>query len=237
MEGVKSSRDGEIKELIAIRENERGEQLVSARELHRFLGIATRFNDWIENRIKKYEFIEDYDYTKILVECIRGQKRYDYVVRLDVAKELSMVERNSKGRKARVYFIQCEKKLKQVIQKKLPKTYLEALKELVKLEETKLSLENRVNNLVHSRKLYTTTEIAKELGLKSANALNQLLEEDKIQYKVNGTWVLCSKYSDKEYVSIKQTELENGKIIYDRKWTGLGRNFLLERYSGTVKRA
>ena len=56
MEDVKSSRDGQVKELIAIRENERGEQLVSARELHRFLGIATRFNDWIENRIKKYEF-------------------------------------------------------------------------------------------------------------------------------------------------------------------------------------
>jgi|GEM_PF-429625 len=154
---------------------------------------------------------------------------------LGVAKELSMVENNSRGREARVYFIQCEKKLK-VAQGRLPKTYLEALKELVKLEETKLSLENRVNNLVHSRKLYTTTEIAKELGLKSANALNQLLEEDKIQYKVNGTWVLCSKYSDKEYVSIKQTELENGKIIYDRKWTGLGRNFLIERYGGTVKR-
>ena len=224
MEGVKSSRDGQVKELIAIRENERGEQLVSARELHRFLGIATRFNDWIENRIKKYEFIEN----------SRGRK-YDYAVKLDVAKELSMVENNSRGREARVYFIQCEKKLK-VAQGRLPKTYLEALKELVKLEETKLSLENRVNNLVHSRKLYTTTEIAKELGLKSANALNQLLEEDKIQYKVNGTWVLCSKYSDKEYVSIKQTELENGKIIYDRKWTGLGRNFLIERYSGTVKR-
>ena len=223
MEDVKSSRDGQVKELIAIRENERGEQLVSARELHRFLGIATRFNDWIENRIKKYEFIEDYDYTKILVRNSRGRK-YDYAV-----------ENNSRGREARVYFIQCEKKLK-VAQGKLPKTYLEALKELVKLEETKLSLENRVNNLVHSRKLYTTTEIAKELGLKSANALNQLLEEDKIQYKVNGTWVLCSKYSDKEYVSIKQTELENGKIIYDRKWTGLGRNFLIERYSGTVKR-
>ncbi len=234
MEGIKSSRDGQVKELIAIRENERGEQLVSARELHRFLGIATRFNDWIENRIKKYEFIEDYDYTKILVRNSRWRK-YDYAVKLDVAKELSMVENNSRGREARVYFIQCEKKLK-VAQGRLPKTYLEALKELVKLEETKLSLENRVNNLVHSRKLYTTTEIAKELGLKSANALNQLLEEDKIQYKVNGTWVLCSKYSDKEYVSIKQTELENGKIIYDRKWTGLGRNFLIERYSGTVKR-
>ena len=50
-----------------------------------------------------------------------------------------MVENNSRGREARVYFIQCEKKLK-VAQGRLPKTYLEALKELVKLEETKLSL-------------------------------------------------------------------------------------------------
>lgn len=84
--------------------------------------------------------------------------------------------------------------------------------------------------MVHSKKLYTTTEIAKELGFKSANALNNILEEDKVQYKVNGTWVLCSKYSDKDYVSIKQTELDNGKIIYDRKWTGIGRDFLIRKY-------
>ena len=99
--------------------------------------------------------------------------------------------------------------------------------------------------MVHSRKLYTTTEIAKELGLKSANALNQLLEEDKIQYKVNGTWVLCSKYSDKEYVSIKQTELENGKIIkvfYLKVRRILTRNFVkivfvgLEVVTYTIKK-
>lgn len=46
--------------------------------------------------------------TKILVRNSRGRK-YDYVVKLDVAKELSMVENNSRGREARVYFIQCEK--------------------------------------------------------------------------------------------------------------------------------
>lgn len=219
-----------MRELITIKQNEAGEQLVSARELHQFLEVASRFNDWIENRIKKYGFIENYDYTKILVECIRGQNKYDYIVKLDVAKELSMVENNTKGREARIYFIECEKRLKEVAQPKLPKTYLEALKELVKVEEEKIALEYRVNNLVHSKKLYTTTEIAKELGFKSANALNNILEEDKIQYKVNGTWVLCSKYSDKEYVSIKQTELDNGKIIYDRKWTGIGRDFLVSKY-------
>lgn len=113
---------------------------------------------------------------------------------------------------------------------KLPQTYLEALKELVKAEEEKQALESRVNNLIHAKKLYTTTEIAKELGFKSAIAFNKRLEEDKVQYCVNKTWVLCSKYYNKGYVSIKQTELDNGRIIYDRKWTGLGRDFLLEKY-------
>ncbi len=64
-----------------------------------------------------------------------------------------------------------------------------------------------------------------------ADSVLKKLEEDKVQYKVNNTWVLCSKYADKDYVSIKQTELDSGKIIYDRKWTGLGRDFLIKKYS------
>lgn len=78
-------------ELIKIK-NENGINLVSARELHEFLEVKSRFNDWIENRIEKYEFIENSDYTKILVECNRGQNKYDYILKLDMAKELSMIE-------------------------------------------------------------------------------------------------------------------------------------------------
>ena len=127
-------------------------------------------------------------------------------------------------------FERMEKYIMESNKQKLPQTYLEALKELVKVEEEKQALESRVNNLIHAKKLYTTTEIAKELGFKSAIAFNKRLEEDKVQYCVNKTWVLCSKYYNKGYVSIKQTELDNGRIIYDRKWTGLGRDFLLEKY-------
>lgn len=219
-----------MKELITIKQNETGEQLVSARELHKKLEISERFNNWFE-RMLKYGFIENIDYTGCKIFNTQAKQELDeYILKLDMAKQICMLQRSEKGTEFRLYFIECEKRLKQIAQPKLPKTYLEALKELVKVEEEKIALEYRVNNLVHSKKLYTTTEIAKELGFKSANALNNILEEDKVQYKVNGTWVLCSKYSDKDYVSIKQTELDNGKIIYDRKWTGIGRDFLVSKY-------
>lgn len=103
-----------MQELIKITTNEEGQQLVSARELHGFLEVKSRFNDWIKNRIEKYGFKENIDYTKILVQCIRGQNEYDFALVLDMAKELSMVENNEKGRQARQYFIACEKKLKQL---------------------------------------------------------------------------------------------------------------------------
>ena len=85
-----------MNELINVR-NENGELLVSARELHKGLEVKSRFNDWINNRIKKYDLIEDIDYTKILVECNRGQNVYDFVLKIDCAKELSMVENNEKA--------------------------------------------------------------------------------------------------------------------------------------------
>jgi len=88
--------------------------------------------------------------------------------------------------------------------------------------------ESQIKRLVHSGKLYTSTEIAKELNMKSAQELNQYLQEEGIQYKVNETWVLTAKYSDLDYESIKQIELDNGKVIYDRKWTGTGRDFILD---------
>ena len=88
-------------------------------------------------------------------------------------------------------------------------------------------LQNQVQKLVHDPKTYTSTEIAKEMGLNSARQLNNLLYSKGIHYKVNDTWVLYSNYQDKGYTSIKQSELPNGRIVYDRRWTGIGRDFIL----------
>lgn len=91
-------------------------------------------------------------------------------------------------------------------------------------------IEEKYKKLIHNGKLYTTTEIAKELNMKSPQELNDKLEIKNVQYKINNTWVLTSRYSNLGYESIKQMELENGQIIYDRKWTGLGRDFILSLF-------
>lgn len=124
--------------------------------------------------------------------------------------------------------------MREALRPQVPQDYLSALKALVESEEEKqrialekAKVEEEKNRLIHQGKLYTTTEIAKELGFKSAKAFNEFLKEKKIQYKVNDTWVLAARFSELGYTEIKQTELDTGKIIYNRKWTGTGRDWLV----------
>ena len=98
-------------------------------------------------------------------------------------------------------------------------------------KQARIEAENKNAILTHVNKLYTSTEIAKEIGMRSAKALNGDLHDRHIQYQSNGTWVLYSDYADLGYVSIKQNVLDNGKVVYDRKWTQLGREFLLDLYN------
>ena len=105
-----------------------------------------------------------------------------------------------------------------------------AIQLLTTLKEEKaarIEAERRNAVLMHATKTYTTTEIAKELGLKSAIALNNKLAEKKVQFKQNETWVLYSKYADLGYTDIKQSILDSGRIVYDRRWTQDGRAFIL----------
>lgn len=87
------------------------QQTVNARELHAFLEVQTRFNDWIKNRVDEYGFIENQDFITFTENLVNGGRRIEYALSLDMAKELSMVERNAKGKQARQYFIDCEKRL------------------------------------------------------------------------------------------------------------------------------
>jgi anti-repressor protein len=88
---------------------------VNARELHGFLQSAQDYSNWITNRIKKYGFTEDVDFTVVkgvsnkIIENRRigGRPTNEYHISLNMAKELAMVERNEQGKQARLYFIEC----------------------------------------------------------------------------------------------------------------------------------
>mgnify|MGYP000646351200 CR=1 FL=1 len=107
---------------------------------------------------------------------------------------------------------------------------IELLTKLKEERAARLAAEKKNAILMHVNKTYTMTEIAKELGLKSAIELNKLLAEKKIQYKVNETWVMYSQYSDLGYEEIKQEVLDNGKVIYHRRITQMGREFILNLF-------
>jgi len=104
-------------------------------------------------------------------------------------------------------------------------------REFLKLVESYVEAVEKINLLTHTKKTYTTTEIAKELGFKSAVELNKKLQEKGIQYNLNGTWVLTSKYADKGYTETKQSLKANGIVVYYTRWTQKGREFLLELFS------
>lgn len=111
-----------------------------------------------------------------------------------------------------------------------PQTMIDLLIKLKEEKENRIKAERKNAILMHTNKTYTATEIAKELGFKSATALNKDLCDKGIQYKVNNTYVLYSDYASLGYVSIKQQILDSGKEVYNRHFTQEGRDFILNLY-------
>ncbi|MBX2682074.1 antA/AntB antirepressor family protein [Campylobacter jejuni] len=112
-----------------------------------FLEIDTKFADWIKNRISHYDFIENQDYVIELVYT-KGRPRKEYYATLDMAKELCMVENNEKGRQARRYFIDCEKRLKNLEQEQMQKlAFRQSLGYKSQLAQQKQKYENEIKAL------------------------------------------------------------------------------------------
>lgn len=222
-----------MNELIKITD-QNGKKIVSARELHNFLEITERFNNWFE-RQKQYGFDEGIDFVGCKVfNTLANQELTDYALTIDTAKEIAMIQRSEKGKLARQYFIECERKLQEQKSKftsidlsdpntvlKLAQNWKEEHDKRKKLEqENFLLLEqtnkqteelikqapkvNYVNNVLNSQSTYPITAIAKELGM-SAKKLNVILHNKGVQYKIAGAWVLYSKYQNKGYTKTKTT--------------------------------
>lgn len=98
-------------ELIPVTENEQNEVVVSGRELHEFLEIGTRYDTWI-NRMTEYGFEENIDYITLAQKRATAQGNFvnyaEHILKLSMAKEISMIQRNDKGKQARRYFLKIE---------------------------------------------------------------------------------------------------------------------------------
>lgn len=178
-------------DLIPLRHNNQ----ILARDLHFFIDAKRQFANWINERIENYDFIENQDYVIELIYT-KGRPRKEYYITLDMAKELCMVENNEKGRQARRYFIECEKRLKNLEQEKMQKlAFHQSLGYKSQLKQQKEKYENEIKALKYD------LEHKKELSFKRKLSEKELLELRKILAKDYG--ILCMKEWEMSLVAEK----------------------------------
>lgn len=122
-------------------------QTVNARNLHEFLEVKRDFSTWLKDRVAEYGFTENVDFVCSPISGSKGRgghNRIEYHITLAMAKELAMVERNEKGREARLYFIECERRLKQSQTPMIPQTLPEALRLAAVEAEKRMALESQL---------------------------------------------------------------------------------------------
>lgn len=116
-----------MQELIKVTKDGNGNSVVSGRDLHEFLEVKTPYKDWFP-RMVEYGFAENVDFISLAQKCAKpngGRPKTDHALTLDMAKEISMIQRTEKGKQARQYFIEVEKAYKEKY--KLPQTPEEKL--------------------------------------------------------------------------------------------------------------
>ena len=236
--------------LIKITE-QNGKRAVSARELHHFLESKQEFANWIKNRIEKYGFVENQDY-EVFDNFVKnpngGRPLTEYALSVDMAKELSMVEGNEKGKEARRYFISCENELKTggyLVPHSFSEALMLAANQQRQIEEQQKQISAMSSEIVEMKKktdyleiilsskgTVATTQIAQDYGM-SAKSFNKLLADLKVQHKVNGQWILYAPYISKGYVHSKSVSIvhSDGRpdTVLNTEWTQRGRLFLYEK--------
>lgn len=232
-----------MNELINVTLNENHEPVVSGRQLHEALGVKTKYADWF-NRMIDYGFTENQDFLLLKNEQQTGRgghNKVDHIIKLDMAKEIAMIQRTDKGKEVRTYFIQVEKDFNSP-EKIMARALLMADKKIKLLESQNenllIELEEANKNadyldlILQTKDSLTITQIAQDYGI-SARKMNQLLKQERIQRIVNGQWVLYAKYLGKGYISSRTFDYmgKDGKFHSNvtTVWTQLGRRFLYDK--------
>lgn len=231
-----------MKELIKIEINENQEPIVNGRELHEVLGVETPYRIWFP-RMCEYGFAENIDFVTLEQNCTKpqgGRPETNHAIKLDMAKEIAMIQRNENGKRVRQYFIQVEKEFNspekimaralKIAESKLNVLQIENTQQKQLIGELKPKADY-LDLILQSKALVTITAIAKDYGM-SAKALNKKLHELKIQFKQGHQWFLYSNYHNCGYTHSETVEYihKDGRkdVTMNTKWTQKGRLFLYD---------
>ena len=216
-----------MNELIKVEINENQEPVISGRELHEKLEIDTPFRIWFP-RMCEYGFSENIDYTPyIFVHPKNNQETIDYILKLDMAKEISMIQRNEKGKQIRKYFIEVEKEFNSpdkimargllIADKtiKEQKTLISNLEYKIEKDKSKVEF---YDDVVDSTTTFEISKVAKMLNFIQVgrNNLFEILREQGILQRDNTPY---QNYVDRGWFRLIETKYTkpNGDVQLNYK--------------------
>ena len=144
--------------IIKITQSEGGKQVVSARELHQFLGAGSNMNTWFKNQVDRAMLDETTDFIQISEQSTGGRPSTDYAITISAAKEISMLNGGEKGKKARLYFIECEKKAQSLAPRTLKEALILALEQQEKIEQQQKKLTEQAPKVLFADAVSTSTQ-------------------------------------------------------------------------------
>ena len=233
-----------MNELINITLNDNHEPVVSGRQLHEALGVKTEYRKWF-GRMAEYGFEENQDFARVTQKCPTPgglQNMTDHIIKLDMAKEIAMIQRTDKGKEVRQYFIQVEKDFNSP-EKIMARALLMADKKIHKLE-TQIEADKPKVLFADAASASHTSILVGELaklisqnGYKiGANRLFSWMRENGYLIKRKGSdWNMPTQRSmDLKLFEIKETNVQHadGHISVNKtpKVTGKGQQYFINKF-------
>lgn len=147
--------------LIKVSQSEGGKQVVSARELHQFLEAGSNVNTWFKNQADRAMLVENEDFVCFQnseSEGRGGQNKVDYAITISAAKEIAMLNGGDKGKQARLYFIECEKKAQSLAPRTLKEALILALEQQERIEQQQKQISEQAPKVLFADSVSTSTQ-------------------------------------------------------------------------------
>jgi len=245
---VAEAKDVELVPLgeeLNIRTDENGETIISGRELHESLKISTQYTKWFE-RMTEYGFVENVDFIAISQKRLTAQGNEttytDHLLKLDMAKEIAMIQRTPEGKRIRQYLIQVEKAWNS------PEKIMERALLIAKNNINRLEIENKAmkpkaifaDAVASSEQSILIGELAKLLKQNGINTgqkrLFEYLRENGYLIKRKGSDYNMPTQRSMELgiMEIKETVINNpdGTVRINKtpKITGKGQTYFVNKF-------